>query len=241
MKLTHNNKAGLFYKLCLVVIYLLSVDMLFAQVRLNYGFSPGERYYYSFEVNSNSTVTPPGYPEISQNESWNSDFVIDAVAYRDGLIIVDLEDSVSSVRRYIDRRGQIVGSPSEVGADMPLLIIFPEGEVSEGHRWQNQTQLNVGQRSLDAVWNMKLESIENGLAKIIFAASLNLPSSNTRQKAFRLSGRTVFDVNRGIIKQANWQSNYELMYSNREMAIERGLWRVLKTKTYRLKLMNNEE
>lgn len=242
MKLNQNNSVSFFYKSCLIVCFMVLIcGVLGAQVKLSYGFMPGERYNYNIEVNSNSSVTPPGYPEIKQEKSWSSEFVIDTVAYRDGLLITDVEDSEKSVRRYLDRRGRIVGSPSEVGSEMPLLIVFPEGEIAEGHSWQNQNQFTVGQRSIDAVWNMKLESVKNGLARIVFAANLNLPSDNIRRKAFRLSGRADFDVNRGLITQAVWQSNYELMYSNREKGIERGLWRILKVMHYRLKLKNTGE
>ena len=195
-------------------------------VEVRYAFRKGVSYAYQYSQQSNSKAVAFTTSHAKNANLPVRNFTIKAIDYQDDAFILDIGDQNSTSRRYVKPNGEIKGSPTETGQSVPFFLVFPAGDWKVSEKRQIKKELQLGNRSIPAVWNLMLKSIDNekGLAEIIFAASVKLPDDPLRNKAFTLKGRALFNLFEGVIHQADWQAVYQFTFSNKEFAVTRNLW-----------------
>ncbi len=195
-------------------------------VEIRYAFRKGISYAYQYSQQSNSKTAAFTTSHTKNASLPVRNFTIKAIDFQDDAFILDIGDANSTSRRYVRPDGEIKGAPTETGQGVPFFLVFPTGDWKISEKRQVKRELQLGNRSIPAIWNLMLKSIDNekGLAEIIFAASIKLPDDPLRKKVFTLKGRAIFNLFEGVIHQADWQSLYQFTFSNKEFAVTRKLW-----------------
>lgn len=195
-------------------------------IELKYRFSPGKIYEYEHTTKRSSRHAAIKMTGSQPETVVKQKFTLRAIDFQKGVNIVDVVSETKTLRRYIRENGTLAGAPAETGEAIPFLLTFPTGDWKVAQRHQIDKSLTLGDITLPTSWNLLLNSVdtEKQTAEILFSLSVRLPEDRTRRKALTLKGKALFDYGEGLLRQADWVSNYRFAFSNREMAIERDLW-----------------
>ncbi len=212
-------------------------------VEIKYAFKKGNTYTYQYSQQNNAKATASTV-NSSRNQAVPAvDFTIKVIDYQDGAFILDIGNKDATFRRYLKENGEIKGAPAETGQAVPFFLTFPTGDWKVSEKRQIRKDLIVGDKTIPAVWNLLLKSVDNekGTAEILFTAGLQLPDDRLRQKSFSLKGRAVFNLFEGVVHQAEWQTLYKFSFANKEFAVTRNLWDFEKQTTHSLSMTGIQE
>ncbi len=226
-------------------IFLLNGNLMASDStkELAFNFETGSNYSYSYKTRSNSKSTLFDITNNKENKTKTAKFDIKCIAYQNDAFILDIKKDNLTIRRYLKKNGELKGSPSEVGVELPFFITFPNGnwKVSQTHKTSKNIRIN--NVNCPATWLLTLRSLDpkDSLAIIDFSAQVNLPQDQTRKKSLKLEGKVWFDYFKGNITKANWISKYNLNFSNKEIAVIRDLWTIETNSWHSLELLNTED
>ena len=208
------------------LLALCAVTTQCSAVEIKYAFKKG--YAYSYDYRQQSTARATAFTTTANRSQTlpGTSFTVRAIDFQDGAFILDIGNKESTFRRYVKTNGEIKGAPTETGQSIPFFLAFPVGDWKISETRQLRKNLTFGSRSIPAVWNLLLKSVDNekGTAEILFSMNLKLPDDRLRQKAFSLKGRAIFNLLEGVLHQADWQTSYNFGFANKEFAVTRNLW-----------------
>lgn len=210
----------------LIILFCISPGLAGA-IEIKYGFKTGNIYEYELSRQDSSKSSAFNVDSSRNNPKTAVNFAIKAIDFQDGAYILDIGNKDATYRRYISENGEIKGAPGETGQNIPFFLTFPKGDWKVGEKHQLKKELNIGNRAVPVVWNLLLKSVDNEkeLAEILFSVTMQLPEDLLRQKEFNLKGRASFNMSEGVLQNAEWASSYGFNFSNKEMAVTRGLWK----------------
>lgn len=195
-------------------------------VEIKYGFKAGNTYEYEYARQDSSKSSA-----LKMNSSRNSpktlvNFVVKVIAFQDSAYILDIGNKEATFRRYVKENGEIKGAPGETGQAIPFFLTFPGGDWKIGDKHQIRKDMALDNRLIPVTWNLLLKSVdrEKEIAEILFSVAMKLPDDRLRQKEFAMKGRALFNLNEGVLQQAEWTTAYRFAFSNKEMAVTRALW-----------------
>jgi hypothetical protein len=212
-------------------------------VELKYKFRPGSTYEYEYIQTEGSKASAFRVNSSRQPARTSNKFTLRAIDFQEGSFIIDVVSQEGTFRRYIRENGTLSGAPGETGQAVPFLITFPTGDWKPSEKHQTRQTITVGSNAVPAIWNLLLKSVdsEKQTAEILFSLTIKLPEDRLRRKEYNLKGRAIFDYNEGILQQAEWNSGYRFVFSNREMAVARNLWQFERQTTNTLNLVSGRE
>jgi hypothetical protein len=231
--------------LCIALLFATATTIICTanEAQIKFGFVPGFTYDYQLDIQaaSRAKAYDSSYNENDQKETIK--FKLKTIDFEKGAFIVDITTEKQTFRRYIKENGQISGAPAESGQQVPFTITLPEQSWQVGQKHQVNKTISLGSQSLPTSWSLLLKSIDNNknLAEIWFINNIKLPQDRLRKKTFSLKGKISFDLDKGIITQANWTSQYNFSMINKEIAVTRPLWDIQQKVSYELKLINVSE
>lgn len=225
-----------------LIILLLSASSSWA-TQIKYAFKPGASYEYELSSSSRSTsrALDKSFADNTAGKAIN--FTLKVIDFHKGAFIVDIKINDRTLRRYIKENGDIAGAPGETGKQIPFFLSFPTNDWQPGEKHLVNRPINLGRISVPANWNILLKSVDNDkeIAEIWFTANARLPEDKLRKKDFSLKGKLSFDMANGIINSAEWSTEYNFSFINKEIAVTRNLWNFTDKSIYSLRLVNIKE
>lgn len=208
-------------------------------------FNPKVGSAYAFEVGTRLTSEFAAFDtKQPANVAATGTINLRIIGFRQGMFILDLWENENHTRRFLKPDGTVVGAPGEDQVRMPFFWTLPAGDWQPGQPHRLQRALPLGQGTVVADWELVLQEVDatTGRARIGVTGQVALPSDRLIQRTMKAKGTLFFDPAAGCFDQGDWALSYSLAYSNKEIAVMRGLWKVEETRTvsFRLKGITNE-
>lgn len=209
-------------------------------VPVKFSLRSGNTYEYSLKVSHRNSSTALESTFNHTASPGKTDFQVNVIDFENGAFVVDIKTEKQIFRRYLKENGSIAGAPSEAGQQIPFFISFPDGDWQPGQKQQLSRPITIGRQSFPAAWQLLLKSVdqERQTAEILFSCTPKLPSSRLAKRQYKLQGRLIFDLNQGLINQADWTVEYAFSLIAKEIAVTRKLWEISEKTEYQLKLVN---
>lgn len=212
---------------------------------LAFRLKPGN--VYTYEVTTRITSEFSVFEAKNQATTAATGTVrIRVLGARQGLFILDVWEKENHTRRFLRPDGTVVGAPGEEGSRLPFFWTLPTGDWQPGQKHRLQKALAWGGReaAVPAAWELTLREIDakTGRARIDLAGEVGIPPDRVTPRSITAKGTAFFNPQEGCFDQADWTVTYSLTLANKEIAVQRDVWKIQETRQigFRLKGVTNE-
>ncbi len=214
-----------------------------AAIPLAFRLKPGSTY--AFEVTSRLSSEFSVFENRHQMSTAATGTIsIKVLGARQGVFIIDLWEGENHTRRFLKPDGSVAGAPGEEATRLPFFWTLPAGDWQPGQKHRVTKGLANGRETIPAAWDLTLREFDaaSGRARIEVAGTVALPANKQVQRSIEAKGTIFFNVREGCFDQGEWTLTYQLAYANKEIAVQRDLWKVQETRVvgFRLKGVTND-
>jgi hypothetical protein len=222
---------------CLVIFLLTQAWSMCQAVPVAYQFKVGHTYLYRVSASTQSNCAANDLRQTTIATAA-TEVQIRPLRFRDGVYVLDIRSADFQGRRYLRPDGTVIAAPGEASDQLPFLLVFPSGDWQVGTTHRQSQPITIGKQSYQASWEITLKDLnkEGTQAGIVFSGAIRHPEDRAIQRKISLSGTISMDLAQGIPKEGQWTVQYGLLYSIKELAVTRTLWKLQETTTIRFVL-----
>ncbi len=212
-------------------------------IPLAFQLRPG--HTYTFEVTSRLTSEFSVFENRHPlSTAATGTIAVKVLGARQGVFIIDLWEGENHCRRFLRPDGSVVGAPGEEARRLPFFWTLPTGDWQPGQKHRVTKGLVNDRQTIPATWELTLREFDaaSGRARIEVAGNVAIPTDKQIQRSIDAKGTLFFNVREGCFDQGEWTLTYQLAYANKEIAVQRDLWKIQETRVigFRLKEVTYE-